>query len=267
MTTHETPAGQPFPFDGLPKRYDPAAMEPAIQAYWREERINEFDAASGAPVYSIDTPPATVSGNLHLGHVYSYSQTDFFARYRRMRGDNVYYPMGFDDNGLPTERLVEKREGVTARQIGRGAFIRRCLETSEEAEQDYRALWTRLGLSIDWRYSYRTIGDDARRISQLSFLRLYQAGRAYRSEAPAIWCPECQTAIAQAELDDLERETTFYTLAFTAPPNPLPFEGRGDQTTGADTRGTICRSRRRGPSCCRRASRSSCIRRMSGIGG
>ena len=215
MPTHETPAGQPFPFDELPKRYDPAAMEPAIQAYWREERVYEFDAASGAPVYSIDTPPATVSGNLHLGHVYSYSQTDFFARFRRMSGDNVYYPMGFDDNGLPTERLVEKREGITARQIGRGAFIRRCLETSEEAEKDYRALWQRLGLSIDWRYRYRTIGDDARRSSQLSFLRLYQAGRAYRSEAPAIWCPECQTAIAQAELDDLERETSSHAAVYT----------------------------------------------------
>jgi valyl-tRNA synthetase len=236
--THEIPAGQPFPFDELPKRYDAAAMEPAIQAYWREERVNEFDAASGAPVYSIDTPPATVSGNLHLGHVYSYSQTDFFARYRRMRGDNVYYPMGFDDNGLPTERLVEKRQGVTARQIGRGAFIRRCLETSEEAEGEYRALWTRLGLSIDWRYTYRTIGEDARRISQLSFLQLYRAGRAYRSEAPAIWCPECQTAIAQAELDDLERETTFYTLEFTledgtSPPSPLSHEERGGQTRRA----------------------------------
>ncbi len=215
MSSHERSAPQPFPFAELPRRYDPAAMEPAIQAYWREARVYAFDPAAAAPTYSIDTPPATVSGNLHLGHVYSYSQTDFFARYRRMRGDNVYYPMGFDDNGLPTERLVEKRQGVTARQIGRGAFIQRCLESSEEAEGDYRELWQRLGLSIDWRYTYRTIDEASRRISQLSFVRLYEAGRAYRSEAPAIWCPECQTAIAQAELDDLERETTFYTLRFT----------------------------------------------------
>jgi valyl-tRNA synthetase len=222
MTTHDTPA-QPFPPAALPKRYDPAAMEPAIQAYWREQHVYDFDPASEAPVYSIDTPPATVSGHLHLGHVYSYSQTDFIARFRRMRGANVYYPMGFDDNGLPTERLVEKRQGVTARQIGRSAFIVRCLETADEAEGDYRALWQRLGLSVDWRYTYRTIDDDARRISQLSFVRLARAGRAYRAEAPAIWCPECQTAIAQAELNDLERETTFYTLAFALEDGtPLP---------------------------------------------
>jgi valyl-tRNA synthetase len=207
----------------MPKRYDPTVLEPAIQAYWREQRVYDFDTASEAPVYSIDTPPATVSGHLHLGHVYSYSQTDFIARFRRMRGANVYYPMGFDDNGLPTERLVEQRQGVTARAIGRGAFIARCLETADEAEGDYRALWQRLGLSVDWRYTYRTIGDDARRISQLSFVRLYRAGRAYRAEAPTIWCPECQTAIAQAELNDLERETTFYTLAFALQDGtPLP---------------------------------------------
>ena len=156
-----------------------------------------------------------MSGHLHLGHVYSYSHTDFLARYARMRGYNVFYPMGFDDNGLPTERLVEKTRGVRAPEIGRAAFIQQCLEVSEEAERDYRALWSRLGLSIDWRYTYRTIDERSRRTSQWSFLDLYRKGLAYRQEAPAIWCPECQTAIAQAELNDLERETTFYTLAFT----------------------------------------------------
>ena len=131
-----------------------------------------------------------------------------------MNGRNVYYPMGFDDNGLPTERLVEKRLGKTAEQVGREAFIAKCLEVSEEAEHEYRALWERLALSIDWRYTYRSIDDNARRISQWSFLDLYRKGLAYRQEAPAIWCPECQTALAQAELNDLDRETTFYTLAF-----------------------------------------------------
>ncbi|MBF6591921.1 MAG: class I tRNA ligase family protein, partial [Ktedonobacterales bacterium] len=198
----------------LPPHYDPATVEPRLQAFWREVGTYHFDRASAAPVYSIDTPPPTVSGHLHLGHVYSYSHTDFIARYQRMRGHNVFYPMGFDDNGLPTERLVEQSRGVTALAIGRAAFSTQCLEVSEEAEREYRALWQRLGLSVDWRYTYRTIDDLARRTSQHSFLDLYRQGRAYQREAPAIWCPECHTAIAQAELSDLERESEFFTLAF-----------------------------------------------------
>jgi valyl-tRNA synthetase len=137
------------------------------------------------------------------------------ARFWRMNGYNVFYPMGYDDNGLPTERLVEKRLGITAQQTGRAAFIEKCLQVSEEAEKDYQALWQRLGLSIDWRYSYRTIDERARKISQWSFLDLYKKKLAYQREAPTIWCPECRTAIAQAELNDLEREGELVTLAFT----------------------------------------------------
>lgn len=198
----------------LPKRYDPQASEPRWERFWQERGIFHFDRDSDAPVYSIDTPPPTVSGHLHLGHVYSYSHTDFVARFFRMNGYNVFYPMGFDDNGLPTERLVEKWEGIRAVDVGREAFIARCLAVSERAEVDYRALWTRLGLSVDWRYSYRTIDADARQASQASFLDLYRQGLVYRQEDPAIWCPECQTSIAQAELNDLERESTFHTLVF-----------------------------------------------------
>ncbi|HEV2457220.1 MAG TPA: valine--tRNA ligase, partial [Ktedonobacterales bacterium] len=199
----------------LPKHYDPQTIEPQMQALWRERGIYDFAADGERPVYAIDTPPPTVSGNLHLGHVYSYSHTDFLARFWRMNGYDVFYPMGFDDNGLPTEKLVEKWRGITAPQVGRAEFIRQCLEVSEQAEQDYRALWQRLGLSIDWRYTYRTIDEQARRTSQWSFIDLYRKGLAYRQDAPAIWCPECQTAIAQAELTDIERTSTFYTLAFT----------------------------------------------------
>src|SRR5262249_11833678 len=123
----------------MPRRYDPAEMEPRMQAFWQERRVYDFQPESNAPIYSIDTPPPTVSGNLHLGHVYSFSQTDFIARFWRLNGYNVFYPMGYDDNGLPTERLVEKRQRVTAAQIGRSAFIQRCLEVSEEAERHYRA--------------------------------------------------------------------------------------------------------------------------------
>ncbi|MEM7116895.1 MAG: valine--tRNA ligase, partial [Chloroflexota bacterium] len=181
----------------------------------QENGIFHFDPESDAPIFSIDTPPPTVSGHLHLGHIYSYSHTDFMARFFRMRGFNVYYPMGYDDNGLPTERLVQRQEGITAQEVGRQAFIEACLRVSETAEKEYEALWQRTGLSIDWRYTYRTIDERSRRISQGSFLDLHKQGRAYQQKAPAIWCPECQTAIAQAEVDDLTRESEYVTLAFT----------------------------------------------------
>ncbi len=200
----------------LAKRYDPATAEPALRDLWLREGIYHFEREDERrPIYAIDTPPPTVSGYLHLGHMYSYSHTDFMARFWRMNGYNVFYPMGYDDNGLPTERLVERRMGITAPQVGRAAFIEKCLEVSEEAERDYQVLWQRLGLSVDWRYSYRSIDEHSRRTSQWSFLDLYKKGLAYRREAPTIWCPECRTAIAQAELNDLERASEFVTLAFT----------------------------------------------------
>ena len=199
----------------LPKRYRAEEAEPRIASFWAAQGVYHFDREDVEhPVYAIDTPPATVSGHLHLGHVYSYSHTDFVARYHRMRGDNVFYPMGFDDNGLPTERLVERWEGVRAEDVGREAFIELCLVVSERAEVDYRTLWRRLGLSIDWRHTYRTIDAPSRRVSQTSFIDLVRKDLAYRQEAPTIWCPTCHTAIAQADLNDLVRESVFFTLAF-----------------------------------------------------
>jgi valyl-tRNA synthetase len=198
----------------LEKRFKPKEAEARLMARWERLGVHEFSPETPGEVYSIDTPPPTVSGRLHLGHVYSYSHPDFVARFWRMRGRQVFYPMGFDDNGLPTDRLVEQRLGVTAQEVGREAFIQKCLEVSEQAEEEYQALWQRLGLSIDWRYTYRTIDERSRRTSQLSFLELYRRGLVYRQEAPVLWCPECHTAIAQAELDDLERESEYVTLAF-----------------------------------------------------
>ncbi len=200
----------------LPRRYQPATVEPQLQRRWLETGVYGFSPrqAPPKPVYAIDTPPPTVSGNLHLGHCYSYSHPDFMARFWRMNGYSVFYPMGYDDNGLPTERLVERRLGITADRVGREQFITACLDISREAERDYQALWQRLGLSIDWRYTYRTIDRLSRRTSQLSFLDLYRKGLAYRQRAPTIWCPECNTAIAQAELNDLDRKSEFITLAF-----------------------------------------------------
>ncbi len=207
----------------LPKYYSPNTAEPQLQALWQQAGTYYFSPGAGGPVYSIDIDPPTVSGHLHLGHVYSYSHTDFMARFWRMNGFNVYYPMGYDDNGLPTERLVEKRLGITAIKVGRRAFSEKCLEISVEEEKHYEVLWQRLGLSIDWRYSYRTIDKLPRRTSQLSFLDLYRKGLAYRREAPTIWCPECRTAIAQAELNDLKRESELVTLVFSLEDgSPLP---------------------------------------------
>lgn len=198
----------------LPKRYDHIIHEPELISFWSKNGIYNFPAESNAPVYSIDTPPPTVSGNLHLGHVYSYTHPDIFARFWRMRGYHVFYPMGFDDNGLPTERLVESLLGVNARKIGRRAFVDKCLQLSEEMEADYRALWQRLGLSIDWRYTYRTIDQRSQRISQKSFLDLYARNLVYRREAPTLWCTECQTAIAQAELNDFDKDGEFIVISF-----------------------------------------------------
>lgn len=199
----------------LPKKYVTNVAEPGLVDIWNLAGVYKFNHHDQRPVYSIDTPPPTVSGKLHLGHTYSYTHTDIFARYWRMRERNVFYPMGYDDNGLPTERLVEKLLGQTAAEIGRQAFIEQCLQVSQQAEGEYQDLWQRLGLSIDWRYTYRTIDDCARRNSQLSFINLFRKDLVYRTEEPTIWCPECQTAFAQADVNDRERESEMVTLAFT----------------------------------------------------
>jgi valyl-tRNA synthetase len=201
----------------IPKTYQPQTAEPRLQRFWQQAQVYAFVLETGEaarPVYAIDTPPPTVSGDLHLGHVYSYSQAEFMARFWRMRGHNVYYPMGYDDNGLPTERLVEQRRNIRAHEVGREAFIQACLDLSHEIEQQYETVWQRLGLSVDWRYTYSTVDAESRCISQWSFLDLYRKGLAYRAAAPTIWNPVMQTAIAQAELADLERETRFVTLTF-----------------------------------------------------
>jgi valyl-tRNA synthetase len=198
----------------LSSRYDFHEAEPKLARLWAEARLYAFGAAGSNSIFSIDTPPPTVSGQLHIGHCYSYTQTDVIARYRRMRGDRVFYPMGFDDNGLATERFVEKTIKRKATEIGREAFIRACLEITHQTEDRFEALWRRLGLSVDWDHRYSTIDPQARRASQWSFILLYKDGRAYPQLAPTLWCPECQTAIAQAEVDDITLQTQFSTLAF-----------------------------------------------------
>ena len=200
----------------LANRYDPGNSEFCLREFWEKHEIYAFNLDAEGEVYSIDTPPPTVSGYLHLGHVYSYSHTDFMARFWRMQGKRVFYPMGFDDNGLPTERFVQKKLKLEIANMGRQEFIRRCLEISIDVEQTYRKLWEYLGLSVDWKYTYRTIDEESRRIAQWSFLDLYAKGLVYRQEAPAIWCSECQASFAQADLNDLERTSEFVTLEFQA---------------------------------------------------
>src|SRR5215212_4695210 len=198
----------------FPQRYDAAEAERRWQDTWANERLYEFDPADPRPPFAIDTPPPTVSGSIHIGHVYSYVQAEAMARFWRMQGRNVYYPFGFDDNGLPTERFVEKLRGIRARDLGRPEFIATCLEVSREFEDRFETFWRSLGMSVDWRLRYSTIDPAARRISQWSFLDLYRKGLVYRAQSPNPWCIECQTAIAQAEMEDAERGTIFYTLAF-----------------------------------------------------
>jgi len=198
----------------LPNRYNFHEVEPKLTALWSATERYAFDAYGSGSLYTIDTPPLTVSGALHIGHCYSYSQTDVIARFHRMRGERVLYPMGFDDNGLPTERFVEKTIGRKATQMERTEFLTHCHELIGQTEDTFRALWQRIGLSVDWRHAYATISPQAQRTSQWSFIQLYQAGRVYTQQAPTLWCPECQTAIAQAEQEDKILPALFSTLAF-----------------------------------------------------
>lgn len=199
---------------GFPKRYDASTQEPHWQALWAAAGLYNFSHDDLRPMFAIDTPPPTVSGNITIGHVYSYVQAEAMARFWRMQGYNVYYPFGFDDNGLPTERFVEKTLGIRGRDLPRPEFIQACLQVSQQVEERFEQFWKRLGFSVDWRLRYSTIDPHARRISQWSFIDLYQKGRIERAQAPNPWCVECQTAIAQAEIDDALRPTTFYTIAF-----------------------------------------------------
>jgi valyl-tRNA synthetase len=189
----------------LPQNYNHIETEKKWQKDWETAGVYQWDEAETREnTYVIDTPPPTVSGLLHMGHVFSYTQADFVARYQRMAGKTVFYPMGFDDNGLPTERLVEKVKKVRATDMSREDFIKLCEEVTGEARKEFRALFESIALSVDWRQEYHTISEDSRRISQLSFLDLFEKERAYRKLLPMHWDPIDQTAIAQAEVEDKE---------------------------------------------------------------
>ena len=198
----------------MKERYDPKEAEPRLQALWAKRKLHVFDPKSKKPLYSIDTPPLTMSGLLHMGHLIGYVPMDFIARYKRMKGFNIFYPMGFDSNGLATERYVEKMRNVRGSQLSRDEFRKICLEEVERGEAGFRHILESLGMSYNWDQLYSTISDFGIRISQRSFIDLYEQGRVYRQEGPVTWCPQCQTAIAQAELEDMSRETILNTIEF-----------------------------------------------------
>ena len=210
-------------------------LEEKWKTRWEADRLYRFDRQrSRSDVYSIDTPPPTVSGSLHVGHVFSYTHTDVIARFQRMRGKAVFYPMGWDDNGLPTERRVQNFYGVRCdpslpydpafappekpskppKAISRPNFIEFCVRLTAEDEKAFEALWRYLGLSVDWSMTYATISSRSQRVSQVAFLRLVQQGIAYQIEAPTLWDVDFRTAVAQAELEDRERPGAYHRVRF-----------------------------------------------------
>ena len=216
-------------------------LEEKYAAQWRENGTYAFrEDTDRESVYSIDTPPPTASGSLHVGHMFSYTQTDVLARFQRMSGKNVFYPLGWDDNGLPTERRVQNYYGVRCEPgrpyvegyrppekpaknqrdwdvVSRQNFIELCEELAVEDEKVFEHLFSTLGLSVDWNRTYRTIDAHSRKVSQLAFLKDYEAGNAYMAEAPTMWDVTFRTAVAQAELEDREREGAYHRVSFHRP--------------------------------------------------
>src|SRR6187431_3715758 len=223
---------------GLPERPSLDGLEEKWAHRWQEEGTYTFDRSKArADVYSIDTPPPTVSGSLHIGHVFSYTHTDVIARFQRMRGREVFYPMGWDDNGLPTERRVQNYYGVRCDPslpydpsftppatppkppvvVSRPNFVELCERLTVEDEKVFEHLWRYLGLSVDWAMTYATISKSARRISQLAFLRQLGRDEAYQLEAPTLWDVDFRTAVAQAELEDREMPGAYHRVRFARP--------------------------------------------------
>jgi valyl-tRNA synthetase len=232
---NRTPS-QPETRIALPEKPALEGLEAKWRARWEADGVYRFDrTATRAEVYAIDTPPPTVSGSLHVGHVFSYTHTDILARYHRMRGRAVFYPMGWDDNGLPTERRVQNYFGVRCDpslpydpsfappekagkhpiSVSRPNFIELCERLTAEDEKAFEELWRTLGLSVDWAMTYSTVSRASQRVSQRAFLRLMGKGIAYQLEAPTLWDVDFRTAVAQAELEDRETPGAYHKLRFT----------------------------------------------------
>jgi len=197
------------------KNYIPKKREPIWIKFWEKNKIFKFETKSQKSVFSIDTPPPYVSAeHLHVGHVMSYSQAEFIAHFMRMRGYNVFYPMGFDDNGLPTERFVEKKYQIDKSKISRKEFTKLCLRETKIGAKIYKKLWQRLGISVDWSKIYSTINPLCQKIAQWSFIDLYKKGLIERREEPIYWCVSCQTSLSQADLEDKEEKSYLNFIEF-----------------------------------------------------
>ncbi len=203
-------------FKDFPKNYDYQAVEKKIAQYWEDNDTYSFDFFdTEKEIFSADTPPPYVSSaHLHVGHVMSYSQAEFIVRYKRMKGFNVFYPMGFDDNGLPTERYVEKKYKINKSKITREEFIDLCLKETKLGIETYKALWKSAGISVDYRLSYSTIDERCRKTSQKSFIDLYRKKLIERRNEPILWCPQCRTSLAQADIIIEELNGILYDIEF-----------------------------------------------------
>ncbi len=201
----------------LQQRYE-RAIEERWQKLWEEKGTYRFDEEDSVkPVYSIDTPPPFTSGELHMGHVLSYSYFDFAARYRRMNGFNVYYPQGWDTQGFPTEVKVEKKFG----RLPPVQFREKCVEWTKEMIERMKTQMVQMGFSPDWRYEYRTMEPEYHRKVQLSLIKMYGDKLVYRDKYPVYWCPRCVSAVAKAELDEEEKDGTLNSIAFSGPDGDL----------------------------------------------
>lgn len=198
----------------MENRYQHLEYDQQMRGLWQTQQTYRQKQSNFA-TYTIDTPPPTVSGLLHIGHIFSYTQTDIIARFKRMTGHNVFYPFGFDCNGLATERFVEKKHNTNVSKLGREKFIDLCLSTTEEMKLKFVHLWRTMGLSAELENTYSTISPQVQKIAQESFIDLVKNNFAYIKNEPALYCTQCRTTVAQAELDDLEMPSVFYDLAFT----------------------------------------------------
>lgn len=198
----------------MAEQYNSKEVEEKLKHFWEKEKIYKFNPKTKEKVFSIDTPPPTLSGKMHIGHAYMYSQMDFIARFNRMKGLSIFYPFGTDDNGLPTERLIEKLKNVKSKSMKREDFIQLCVKTLKEITPDFISDWKNAGISCDYDCYYSTIDNNSRKLSQKSFIELYKKNLIYKKAFPSLWCPECQTSVAQAELEDKELPSLFTTLKF-----------------------------------------------------
>lgn len=198
----------------LSKKYNPKEVDEKWGKKWEEWGIFRFNPNSKNPVFSIDTPPRYASGYLHMGHAKNYIEFEIVARFMRMMGHNVFFPNGYDDNGLPTEKYVEEKLGITKGSVDRKTFIEKCREAAGKLEENMTSTFRKIGMSFDWSTLYQTISDYSIKTAQLSFLDLYKKGEIYRKEEPMLWCPHHQTALAQAEVEDRERATKLNYIYF-----------------------------------------------------